>query len=328
MSMRPPAERARRDGRLPVVFLYPGQGAHYPAMGRALFDDEPAFRDTLFRADRLLRRLTGAELVETLFGSDDAWLEDLAFSHPAIVAVEWAITRALGERGVMPDAVLGASLGEYVALVAAGCIGFDEMFALVVEQARVVCDRVPRGGMLAVIGDERWQHRRGDLLAGLEIAARNFDGHLVLAGDPGLLDQRQRSFEAEGLLCSRLPVRFAFHSDAVAPAREAFAARCAGVRLAPPRIPLFSCACGGRLDVADGTHLWRIVREPIRFADTVRALEAEGPQHYVDAGPSGTLATFVTHLLGAGARTRVSVPLSPGGGNLPGIAAALTVDAA
>lgn len=319
---------AGRPLRRTVVFLYPGQGAHYPAMGRALFEREPVFRDTLFRADRLLRRHTGAALIDAVFGDGDDWLEDLELSHPAIFAVEWAMTRTLDAHGVRPDIVLGASLGEYVALAAAGCVGFEEMFARVVDQARVVRERVPAGGMLAVIGDASWLSHRADLLAGVEVAARNFDGHVVLAGGAAALEGCRVALEAEGAICSRLPVAHAFHSAAVDGAREAFAARCAGLRLRAPRVPLASCAAVRVLDRVDLAHLWRIVREPVGFAETVRMLETGGARHYVDVGPSGTLASFVAHLLGPSVRERVSATLSPAGGDLRGVVDALRPHAA
>ena len=322
------AQVAGRPVRRAVVFLYAGQGAHYPAMGRALFECEPVFRDTLFRADRLLRRRTGVGLIDAVYGDSDDWLEDLGLSHPAIFAVEWAMTRALDAHGVRPDIVLGASLGEYVALAAAGCVGFDDMFERVVDQALVVREHVPAGGMLAVIGGASWLSRRPDLLAGVEVAARNFDGHVVLSGAPAALDGCRVALEAEGAICSRLPVAHAFHSAAVDGAREVFAARCAGLQLRAPRLPLASCAAVRVLERVDPAHLWRIVRDTVGFAETVRMLEAGGARHYVDVGPSGTLASFVVHLLGASVRERVSTPLSPAGGDLRGVVDALRLHAA
>lgn len=301
------------QAELPVVFMFSGQGSQYPGMGRALFGSDPVFRETLFRADRLLRTRGGPDLIGALMSEGDAWLGDLAISHPAIFAVEWGLYRALTARGVQPDMLLGSSLGEYAALAAAGCASFEDMLVLVHEQALGVSRSVAPGGMLAVVGPTEWLQRRPGLLEGVAVAAWNFDRHVVLAGASAALERCRLALEADGASCSLLPVGHAFHTSAVDPAREGFAARCAALSFAAPGLPVFSCATAGLIDGPDREHLWRIVREPVRFADTVHALERSGPRRYIDLGPSGTLATFLRYLLGAQANGRISTLMSPSG---------------
>jgi acyl transferase domain-containing protein len=277
-----------------------------------LFDSDPVFRDTMFRADRLARAQDPTlQLVDALLGDNDDWLSDLRISHPAIFAVEWAVTRSLAARGVRADMVLGASLGEYAALAAAGSVRFEDMLALIQRQTRVVVEQVAGGGMLAVIAPVEWLTRRPELIAGGEIAAWNFDRHVVISGPDAVIERCNRELEVEGATCSRLPVPYAFHSAAVDPARTDFFAHCATLPLSAPRIPVISCVTAAALPRVDHAHLWRVVREPVRFADAIRKLEQSGPKHYVDLGPSGTLSTFLRYLLGPAAAKRTTTLMSP-----------------
>lgn len=297
---------------LPIVFLLSGQGSHYRGMGRALFDAEPVFRDRMFWADREARAAIGGSLVEHLYGPEDKGAFDrLLITHPALYAVEIALARTLESWGVRPDLLLGASLGEYTAMALAGAVDPGRMLRLLIAQAAGFERAASPGGMLAVFAPPALARDETDLFAEVEIAAENFHEHFVVAGPPERLDALAARLTARDVPSHRLEVAFAFHSRFIADARAAFDTGASEIEIGEAEVPIVSCVDGRRRSRVSREHLWRIVREPILFARTVHELEREGPHLYIDVGPSGTLATFVRHLLGKRSASRAVPLLTP-----------------
>lgn len=300
--------------RPPVVFLLSGQGSHYRGMGRTLFEEDPVFRRWMFWADHLGQREAGFSLVDELYADSRASspFDRLTLTHPALYSVELALCQAVRSWGVRPDRILGASLGEYTAMAFAGVMAPEEMFRLLQAQAAGFEAHAPRGGMTAVLADVALAGREPSLFAGLEVGAVNFDRHFVVSGPCPRLAALEAALSRRDILFQRLEVSFAFHASFIDPARAVFHHLAAGITLGEAEVPLISCVDGKARRTIPPDHLWRIVREPIRFAETIRALERQGPHVYVDVGPSGTLATFVKYLLGAEADGRVVSLMTPG----------------
>lgn len=307
-AARPP------DARPPVVFLLSGQGSHYRGMGRALFEEDPVFRRWMFWADHLGQREAGFSVVDELYADPPraAPFDRLTRTHPALYAVELALCHAVRSWGVHPDRILGASLGEYTAMAFAGAVGPDLMFRLLQAQAAGFEAHAPRGGMTAVLADALLPQEEPALFAGLEVAAVNFDRHFVVSGPTDRLAALEDALSRRDILFQRLEVSFGFHASFIDPAKAAFDRLAGGVTIGEARVPLISCVDGRERRAVPRNHLWNIVRQPILFADTVRKLEREGPQFYVDVGPSGTLANFVRYLLGPEADGRVVSLMTPG----------------
>lgn len=295
------------------VFLFPGQGGQYGGMARELFEGEPAFRATMFRADRIVRAAGGRSLVDALFGAGDeaAWLDDLELSHPAIVAAEWAMVEALAARGVRPMAVLGASLGEYAAMATAGMFSFEDMLRLALDQARLALAHAPAGGMMAVLASPE---RAAETLGGCEIVAESGPDHLVVAGSDAALAHCADALQAMGVTTARLPVVRPFHTPAIAGLEPHLRAAVAELRSRPPTMPVYSCSAGARLDRTDADHLWGLVRGPIALATTFACLEADSPDaQSVEVGPGASLANIARRrAAGRGHRPHAVLnPLSP-----------------
>jgi FkbM family methyltransferase len=312
-----------------TVFLFPGVGEQYPGMGRRLYDAEPVFRAEVDRCAGILRPLLGLDLREALFAVDDepaassggldlrrmlgrapvsdaaARLSRTEVAQPVAFVVGYALARLWESWGVRPDAVLGHSLGEYTAACVAGVFLLEDALELVAARARVI-QELPGGAMLAVplAADALAPYLAGDVA----LAAVNAPQLCVLAGSEDAIARAERDLTAQGHAVRRLAATHAFHSPLVRPAAERVAALAAGMRLRGPRVPLVSNLTGGWLTEQEATDpgYWaRHLTATVRFADGVAELLRQPGRVLVEAGPGGSLGTFVRQQAAAGG---VAVP--------------------
>ncbi len=188
---------------------------------------------------------------------------------------------------------------------------------LTVGQARLLETRTPNATMIAVVAEPSLMKQRPDLFRDCTLAGHNFASHFVATGKTEVLNRIERVLVDEGTTALVLPISHGFHSHLVDPIRE----ECLTLKtdFAPPTIPVISCRTMGQIGRYTADHLWQVIRYPIRFYETVQALEKSGPYQYVDVGPSGTMNTFVKYILGRGARSQTILSMNPFGRDLSSI---------
>jgi acyl transferase domain-containing protein/acyl carrier protein len=302
-----------------VVFLFPGLGGQYPGMGRGLYEAEPVFRAAVDEGAELLRDEIGLDLRAVLYparpqggetpsgldlrrmlgraGSDqgEPW-RATAVVQPALFVVEHALARLLESWGVRPRAILGYSLGEYVAACVGGSVAFADALRLVARRARMIGE-LPAGAMLAVplaaADVERY------LPAELSLAATNGPQQSVVAGPPVAVTALERELAAGGVVSRRLETSHAFHSTMMEELRAPFRELLGGVRFTPPQVPWLSNLTGGWMgegDLADGAggDYWaRHMCETVRFSESLDTLAAEeGELFLLELGPGQVLSSL------------------------------------
>ena len=301
-------------GRLPVVFMFSGPGSQYYRMGEELFETDEVFRTALRRYDAVAAELLGESVIARIFDparrKNDPFT-DTRLTHPAIVMIELALAETLRAAGIEPDHLLGSSLGEYAAAVVSGSIDAETCLRLLVRQADGL-RAGPRGGLLAVITRPDGRDRI-PALPGCEVAARNYPGHIVVAGTDADLDRAEAALRAADVLHQRVPVEYAYHSSLMDGVLAECRAVFDGVTFAPPRIPWVSCVDGRLVERPGADHFWQVARRPIEFERAMAAMRARGDFLYLDLGPSGTLHNFVRGNLPVGDRSRSLPLLSPFG---------------
>ncbi len=297
--------RVAGSGRRPVVFLFPGQGTQYAGMGRDLYEAEPAFRSALDAcAGLLVPHLDGLDLRRALYpepGEEegaDRRLQETALAQPALFAVEYALAQVWMEWGVRPEAMLGHSLGEYVAACLAGVLSLEDALALVAVRGRLM-QALPRGAMLAVPRSEEqvipW------LEGGLALAAVNAPSLCVVAGPEAEVEALRARLAESGVEGRRLRTSHAFHSAAMDPVLEPLAERMGTLRLSPPRIPYLSNLTGTWIRASEATDpaYWaRHLRQPVRFAAAVAELLGEPGRVLLEVGPGRALSSLARRQAG------------------------------
>jgi len=281
-----------------VVFMFSGQGAQYHGMGRRLFEEDSVFRDELMELESNAQLLSGRSMVDAFLRPNrrDS-VTRLSETNPVVFMVEVALARRLAYDGIVPDVVLGASLGEFAALVTAGALGAEDALRVVIGHALAVERNCPRGGMLAVMASPDLFEREAALFADTWLAATHFDRHFVVSGSTDAIAAATTRLKTAGIACARLAVNYAFHSPLVNAAEGTFLSLMTSAHWQEPQCPVVSCAEGGVMRGAMPTLGAGVTAKPIQFSRAVAAIEADGPCMYIDLGPSGTLATFLRYLL-------------------------------
>jgi amino acid adenylation domain-containing protein len=273
-----------------VVFLFPGQGAQYVGMGRALHAAEPVFRDAFDACAEHAHGVLGFDLRERAFGDDPQALLPTSVTQPAIFAVEYALAQLWLSLGLEPVAMIGHSVGEFVAATLAGVFELPDAIALVAHRGALM-QAQPEGAMLSVrLSREALLAR---LPATLSLAAENAPAACVAAGPSADVAAFQATLEAEGIACRPLRTSHAFHSAMMDRVLAPFREHVAQVRRQPPRLPLVSTATGDWLQAeqALSADYWaEHLRQPVLFSSALGRVLERPARVLLEVGPRATLA--------------------------------------
>ncbi|GAA2651988.1 hypothetical protein GCM10010400_04360 [Streptomyces aculeolatus] len=288
-STRPdqPAGAAR------VAFLFSGGGTQYVGMGRPLYERFAAFREHLDDCDRLFAPHLGRSIRDMVLGdADDAELiHQIRYMQPALFALEYAVARLWLSWGVRPAVLAGHSVGEIVAATVAGLFSLDDAVTLMAARARLM-DASPPGAMAAA---EAGPAEVADLLAehdDLSVAAVNGARQIVLSGGKASLAGVEEALAGRGIKTRRLAVSCASHSPLMAEAAGELRAVAAGLTFHTPEFTLVSNLTGRVADPAElaTPDYWaRHLREPVRFAEGMRAVAERGRHAFLEVGPASEL---------------------------------------
>ncbi|RAA09406.1 non-ribosomal peptide synthetase, partial [Ralstonia pseudosolanacearum] len=287
----------------PVVFMFPGQGAQQVGMARELYQEIAAFRAVVDRCAQVLRERAGFDLIQSLYGDGDPEASQLALTRteaaqPALFVIEYALARLWMDWGMKPAALIGHSVGEYVAACLAGVFSLDDALVLVAERGRLM-QSLPAGAMLSVALDEA--SLRAQLDGTLALAAVNGRQRCVVAGETTAVAALERRLDAQGISHRRLATSHAFHSPMTEPILPAFADSVARLTLRAPAIPFVSNLTGAWIEPAQATDpgYWAAhLRGTVRFADGLQTLMQGGPHAWIEVGPGQTLSALARSCAG------------------------------
>ncbi len=298
-----------------TVFCFSGQGSQYYRMGQPLFDSDQVFREHVQRLDALAHALSGERVLEAIFAGDKSESFDRTLlTHPAIFMIEYALALRLIEGGLVPDAVLGTSLGVFAAATVAGCMDEATAMTAVIAQARAFENTCKPGGMIAILDAPTLHAQEPFLHRSSEIAALNFDKHFAIAAPTSELGAIEAELKHRGIVHQRLAVSFAFHSRWVDHARDTFLESVRNLTLRRATMPLVCCdRTETNVPALTQDDLWHVTRRPIGFLHTIVRLDGEGPYQYIDVGPSGTMATFLKYALPRGSASTTHAVITPYG---------------
>ncbi|MCU0494552.1 MAG: acyltransferase domain-containing protein, partial [Chloroflexaceae bacterium] len=307
----------------PVVFLFPGMGDQYEGMALELYQHEPTFRHWVDQCATFLQPLLGQDIRNVLYphgtaprasasaspnGQTDLRamlrrnqnitsraaepISRTALAHPVLFTVEYALAQLWMEWGVQPKAMLGYSIGEYVAACLAGVFSLEDGLTLVARRAQLA-QELPPGAMLAVLLPEA--ELRPRLNEQLSLAAVNTSSACVVSGHPEAVAALEQQLLAQGVACQPIQTNHAFHSTMMRPLEQPLEALLKQIRLHPPRIPFFSNVSGtwmAATEATDPAYWARHLCQTVRFADCVQVLLAQPEQVLLEMGPGQTMTAL------------------------------------
>ncbi len=293
----PTAAAAPSAGRR--IFVFSGQGTHHAGMAVSLLEREPAARASIEAFDRAMVRHASWTVAEAI-RAGDRW-EDTEFAQPALVAIHLAVVAVLSAWGIEPDAVIGHSLGEVSAAVAAGAIPLEDAVLLAVRRGRILQRTKGRGAMIA------FEAAPGELAAvpGVSVAALNGPRDTVLAGDREALAGLAREFEGRGGRWRWVSETYAFHGPGLEAAAEELRAGLQGLSPAAGRVPIASSTLGALAGGAslDPAHWAANLARPVHFAAAVEAVSGAGAGDWIEIGPRPVLGGAIRRTLESLGRT-------------------------
>ncbi len=276
------------------AFVFPGQGAQFPGMGKDLYDNNSKAKALFDQADDIL----GFKLSMTMFEGSADELKQTKVTQPAIFL--HSVVSALISDDFNPDMVAGHSLGEFSALVANGTLGFEDGLTLVSQRAAAMqkaCE-MQESTMAAVLAlpDEKVE----EICAGISevVVAANYNcpGQLVISGSiKGVELACEQLKEAGAKRALILPVGGAFHSPLMEPAREELAAAIEGTKFNQPKCAVYqNVDAKGHTDIFEiKTNLVAQLTAPVRWTQLVTAMIADGADSFVECGPGKVLQGLV-----------------------------------
>ena len=294
-----------------IAFLFTGQGAQYAGMTKGLYAHAPVFRSTLDRCAEILQPHLARPLLDVIFGAEAGagTLNETQYTQPALFAVEYALAELWRSCGVVPNLVLGHSVGEYVAACVAGVMSLEDALRLIARRGALMQSLPAGGGMAAIFAPEAQVIEAiAPHAPALSIAAVNGPAQTVITGPATLVEAVTQALTARGVRCQALTVSHAFHSQLVEPILDAFEKEVASVRLSAPRLTLVSNVSGAvaKSDEIVQPRYWRRhLREAVRFGDGLLSLNAHRPDCIVEIGPHPTLLSFATAVFGDGGPTQI-----------------------
>ncbi|MBO2456942.1 type I polyketide synthase [Actinomadura violacea] len=278
-----------------VGFVFAGQGSQRAGMAAGLYEASPVFAETFDQVCGLLEAELGFSVADVVLGRGEdaeARADWTVFAQAGLFAVQAGLLTVLEACGVRPDAVAGHSVGEVAAAYAAGVVSLPDACRLVAARGRLM-QALPEGGAMAAVAvSETDMLNALQGVAGAEIAAVNGPQAVVISGDQDAVDHITDTFREQGVRVRRLRVSHAFHSPRMDPVLDELAQIAAQLTYSPPALP-WAGALTGELVTEPGAEYWvGQARRPVRYADAVATLAAQGVRVFIEIGPDGTLSAL------------------------------------
>lgn len=274
-----------------IIFMFPGQGMQYHKMAFDLLKI-PFYSSWIKRGVKIAKSYLDIDLLELINNPDDERLHQTQYAQPALFLIEYALAQLFIHLGVKPNAVIGHSIGEYVAACLAGIFSFEDAIALVCQRGFLMAT-APKGEMIAV---DCSKEEIKPYLKNTDLALHNSLKNVVVAGLSRSIEEVKQSLEKSGILYYPLKVSHAFHSKMMEGIEQSFKGLFSNLTLSPPSLPMISNLTGTWLSVNEAINLdywYRHLRHTVEFYEGIETLLEDSHPLFIEIGPGQSLNRFL-----------------------------------
>ena len=292
-----------------LAWLFTGQGAQYPAMGRQLYATQPVFRTVVDDCAHLVNPFLPQPLQAVLL-ADNPLIQETLYTQVGLFVFEYALARLWQSIGVEPTYLIGHSVGEFAAACVAGVFSVADALTLVRTRGQLMQALAPTGGMVAVQADSATVKTLCESCPegqALHLAGLNSPEQTVVAGPAAALTAFLLTCQAQGLKAKRLATAQAFHTPAMAAILAAFRAVAATITYAPARYTIVSTVTGTVVpaDALSHPDYWcQQITAPVQYQAAITSAAAHGCQHFLEVGPQPVLTSLGMQCLAPDRLTR------------------------
>ncbi|HAT1660692.1 amino acid adenylation domain-containing protein [Legionella pneumophila] len=280
-----------------ITFMFSGQGMQYPQMAMELFETMPLFAKYMTLGSKIAQTYLHHDLLSILFESSSKKLKETQYAQPALFIVEYALAKVLIECGVIPEMLIGHSIGEYVAACLAEVFSFEDGIALVCERG-LLMSKAPKGAMLSL--EATRDQLDGFLkMVDVDIALHNATNHFVLSGSESEIEKLENYLATHKKPFQKLKVNHAFHSRFMESIEIPFKEMFTNIKLSAPQIPVISNVTGDWLSASEAInpdYWYRHLRETVRFCQGINRILQDKHPIFVEVGPGQSLYGFVKEI--------------------------------
>ncbi|MBE9213161.1 acyltransferase domain-containing protein [Plectonema cf. radiosum LEGE 06105] len=310
-----------KPGHTQVIFMFSGQGSQYANMGRELYEIEPIFKQHVDSCAEILQPHLGLDIRSLLYPKQaeieiaSNQLQQTSLTQPALFVTEYALAQLLMSWGVRPEAMIGHSIGEYVAATIADVFSLEDALKIVAKRGELM-QQVPTGSMLAIKMPEKdvQQLLDGNQLYQecLQIAVINSPESCVVSGTNEAVAALEKQLSDQEVECRELHTSHAFHSVMMEPILEAFNEVFKTVKLNSPSISFISNVTGNWIteQQAKNPDYWcQHLRKTVRFSDGISQLIQQFEGVFLEVGPGRTLSMLTRQHLDRNTKQQVLTSL-------------------
>ncbi|MCX7091093.1 MAG: amino acid adenylation domain-containing protein [Legionellales bacterium] len=281
-----------------VVFMFPGQGMQYPQMGLELMAI-PYFANIVREGAKITSQYLSCDFLSILQDPHTKKLSETKYAQPALFIIEYALAKLLMYYGIQPNALIGHSLGEYVAACLAGVFSFEDGVALICQRC-ILMAQAPPGAMVAIECSIDHFEKLQSSVEGIELALHNSSHHCVASGTDAAIQNLEKYLTKHTITYQKLQVSHGFHSHLMKPIKEAFIDILSNMKFHAPNIPIISNVTGDWLsakDAIDVEYWYQHLRHAVRLSAGLNLLAQDSHSLFIEIGPKRSLGTFLKSVL-------------------------------